>query len=217
MLANAALEPLGDEMRILTVPATAEIFLADVPLGRGRWQGRLPIGKHTVSVSDEGYFAAKQILEVAAGRGGDTHIELKVDDKHARWGVRKSGEVTLEAMGGLAIAPKLGSDSETACATAQCMRNTAALGFLAGARLGYEFWFGMSIAAAGGYLRAAKTVERTFGDSFATGSASNPTSVATTYGVTDDIRFADGNEIVRVMQCAHGSHVRSNNDRMSLR
>ena len=59
---------------------------------------------------------------------------------HPRWKVRKPGEIFFDALGGVAVASTLGSDAERSCATTECASNRAGLGFLAGARAGYELW-----------------------------------------------------------------------------
>ena len=186
----AKLEPLGGETRILIEPASAEIVLGDVLLGQGRWQGRLPIGSYTISASDEGYFSVKQTLTVKATAGADTRIKLKQDEAHARWGVRRQGEIFFHAAGGVAIAPSLGSGAEQSCDSSGCPDNPAALGFVVSARAGYEFWFGLSVEAIGGYMALSKSITRDFKSSFPVGDGASEESIPTSYNLTDQIRLS---------------------------
>ena len=151
---------LGPEMRIVTKPSTAAITIGDVPVGTGRWQGRLPLGAQVLEVSEDGYFPDKRSIDVGPKSAGNVEIELKVDESNPRWGVTDAGFAWLEVFGGFAIAPRLGTGAEKSCGSADCGSNPAALGLLVGARGGWEFPIRLSIEIAAGYFRASKTLER---------------------------------------------------------
>src|SRR5439155_8921270 len=57
-------KPLGPARRVLVDPPTAELSIDGVPLGKGRWQGRLPIGEHVVEARELGYFAGRLVLQI---------------------------------------------------------------------------------------------------------------------------------------------------------
>lgn len=176
---SAALRPLGPMLTITTTPPSAMLRIGDVLVGNGRWRGRLPIGEHTLLAREEGYFDQRLELSVGAEMRDAVELRLTTDEAHARWGVAQ-GVFLLDALGGLAIAPGFGSGAETSCGTsATCGDDPAALGFVLGARGGYEFPFGLSVAIAGGYLRAAKTLERT---------ATRPPDI--TYALRDGLRVS---------------------------
>ena len=44
--------PLGPELRLLVEPPSADLWLDTVAIGSGRWQGRLPLGRHAKYASD---------------------------------------------------------------------------------------------------------------------------------------------------------------------
>jgi hypothetical protein len=151
VLAAAKVATLGPELRLLVVPATAELSIGNVVVGTGRWQGRLPLGSHQVEAREEGYFPVTQSLRVDETTGGDVTIRLQVDEAHPRWASGLAGEVWFDVFGGPGFAPGLRSDAEKKCAAVECDADSTAIGFLAGARIGYEFPFGMSLEVAGGY------------------------------------------------------------------
>ena len=188
--AEALLAPLGEEQRVLVEPASAELMLDGVPLGSGRWQGRLPIGGHALTALEEGYVSGKQSFQVTAGSGADVTLKLVVNEAHARWNVRHVGEIYFDAIGAGALASSFGSGAEASCSTVRCSADPLASGYWLGARIGYELWFGLGLEAIGGYLQASKTLERSFAGSFTAGSDASQETVATNYAVTDTLRLS---------------------------
>jgi hypothetical protein len=163
VLAVAELSALGPEQRILTTPPTAELSLDDVVVGKGRWQGRLPVGRHQLLAREEGYLDESRTVDVTtATTGADVALQLRVDQSHPRWATGDdAGAFWAELFGGLVMAPSFASGGEQGCdAAATCPDDPLALGFLAGARGGYELPFGLSIELAAGYLRATKSMRR---------------------------------------------------------
>jgi hypothetical protein len=158
-LVTAVLAPLGPEMRITLEPVGASLVIDDVPVGRGSWAGRLPLGRHLLGASDEGYFSESQAISVTPERPRSVAIKLRVDEDHARWGVVQ-GMPWLEIFGGFAIAPSYRGAVDDGCDGSGCLSNPLGLGLLVGARGGYEFPFRLSIELALGYLRSQKSVER---------------------------------------------------------
>ena len=178
---------LGPEMRIAVEPFTAEILIDQVPVGHGRWQGRLPLGDHRVEAREEGYRLVSRSLAVEAGAKLDTALVLPIDRRHPRWGGGETGRAWLEAFGGVALAPRLGSGAESSCARDDCSRNSLAVGALAGLRGGWEFPVRVSLELAGGYLGLGKHVTRGLDQSFYEGRTRS--TVATRYELDDRLRL----------------------------
>lgn len=181
--------PLGPEVRVLVTPHTAELRIGEVAVGHGRWQGRLPLGDHRIAAREEGYVAQERAVTIDADSHGDVTLRLPVDEDHPRWGVL-GGQIWIEAFGGPAFAPSLGSDAEATCDTATCSADPIALGFVAGGRVGYEFPFRLSLEVAGGYLSLRKQLSRSVPSFYDVGSP--PIRVPTRYELEDDIRLAGG-------------------------
>ncbi|MBI4705182.1 MAG: PEGA domain-containing protein [Deltaproteobacteria bacterium] len=190
-LASIEALALGPELRLVVTPPTAELAIDGVVVGAGRWQGRLPLGEHTIEASEEGYFADKRKLSVDPTAGGERTIRLRADEAHPRWGRRKAGKIWLDAFGGLALSGGFGSQAES-CARGRCGEGSAALGFAVGARAGYEFPLRISIEAAGGYLSLGKEMRRSFQGSFLAGPEGAPLQVPTSYDLADEIRISGG-------------------------
>ena len=176
---------LGPELQLSVRPASAEIFIGHAPVGRGQWRGRLPVGEHRVEAREEGYFSAARAVVVSSDQASGAELVLQIDAEHPRWGTHDAGQGFVEAFGAVALAPSLASGAEGDCAARGCQRNPWAIGFLAGARGGYEFPVGVSIMAAAGYLSLSKGMSRQFDDSFVEGS----TTVATSYALNDALRL----------------------------
>ncbi len=196
VLARAKTSPLGPELRVVVTPPTAELRLDGVSVGRGRWQGRLPLGEHEIVAREEGYFDERRKLGIDAEARGEVVIELRADEQHPRWGVREEGKVLLEAFGGVAVTPSLRSDAETPathCPTengAEKCRLTshpAALGFAVGGRAVYEFPFHLSVGAMGGYLSVRKELTRQIDGSFI---ADGDRRIAVLYELDDEIHLS---------------------------
>jgi len=183
--------PLGREIVVQVTPSSAGLRIDDVALG-SRWRGRLPVGPHVVTASEEGYLDGRQILDIPAGGGEDMTLTLAIDERHPRWGAEDPGRLWIDAVGALATAPSLGSRTERTCSNgeARCAANPIALGFDLGARAGYELPFGLSIEIEGGYLSVSKTVERTIQQIFAAGSTAAPSYHEARYTIRDRLSVA---------------------------
>ena len=182
-----AVGALGPEMRIAVEPFTAEILIDHVPVGHGRWQGRLPLGDHRIEAREEGYRPVARAVAVEAGAKLDTDLRLPIDQRHPRWGMGETGHAWLEAFGGVALAPTLASGAESMCGADLCSRDPLAVGALAGLRGGWEFPVRVSIELAGGYLGLRKSVSRGIDQSFY--EARTRSTVATHYELEDELRL----------------------------
>jgi hypothetical protein len=177
-------KPLGGEQRILINPPTAELSLDGVAVGKGRFQGRLPLGAHVLEARETGYFPARAPFQVTAA-AADVPLELKVDASHPRWGVTKSGRFGVELFGGYAFAPTFGNDGDGWCVRANpCEQTSAPSGLRAGATGIYEMPSNLGIFVQAGYLTLSRSMKRQIASSF--GRA--PTTVQTSYDLNDEIR-----------------------------
>ena len=169
VLAQVVSGPLGPDMRIVLEPGTAQMYIDGVLVGKGTWQGRLPVGPHTIDARELGYFALTRPLAVTADTRGDVKLALKADKAHPRWGVAApSGRFTLDVLGGAALSNSLGSSAETDCGSVDCPSKSIPLGFIAGARGGYELPAGLGFEIGGGYMSLTSKVERRINEAFAT-------------------------------------------------
>ncbi len=87
--------PVGPQIEIVVVPATAALRIGDVAVGNGRWKGVLPLGVHELHVHEAGYLDHTQEMSIGRTSQGKVQIELEIDEDHERWGV----EADLSAAG----------------------------------------------------------------------------------------------------------------------
>ncbi len=88
------LAPLGPTVRILAAPEDATLTIDGVRVDPGGWQGRLPVGQHSIRVMGEGYLEQRHTLVVTEAHAGDLDIKLVADKNHPRWSAGK--ETSLE-------------------------------------------------------------------------------------------------------------------------
>lgn len=188
---GATVAPLGSKLVVLVDPASAQLEIGGVLVGQRRWEGRLPLGKHQLRVTEEGYLISERTIEVRPRPMADVMVRLTPDEQHPRWEKVVEGEPWAELLGGFAIATSLGSGAEASCAVAACEQNGMALGALMGLQGGYEFPIRLSLTAVGGYLSLTKVIVRQRDESFTARSSSSSatTQVATQYRLQDDLSF----------------------------
>jgi len=155
-----AVAALGPELRIVVEPASAMLWIDGTAVGKGLWQGRLPIGQHTLDARELGYHPASRLLHVTATSGAEVRVILQVDSKHARWGVSR-GQFRLEALGGLVAGTSLGSGPEQSCGSC-----STPLGWMGMARGEYELAMGLGFEVGAGFLSVGRSVNRTRNESF---------------------------------------------------
>lgn len=185
VLVGVRAEPLGPDLAVVVEPATAELSIDGVPLGQSGFQGRLPIGAHTLSAREPGYVTETRAAPITRERAGRVVLRLKVDADHPRWASQTSGHAWVDAFGGPAFAVSLGSDAESACGEDRCSARGLVVGAMAGLRLGYELPVGVSFDLAGGILVLGTGLTREQDDGFG-----RPGQItATSYRYTDDIQL----------------------------
>jgi hypothetical protein len=154
-------ERLGADARIEPEPPGARVMLDGVPLGQGVWSGPVRAGTHKVDVSAEGYFGASRSF-VAEGEGATRlHVALERDEASPVWAKGRRRRFSVAAFGGLALGPSLGGDYEGSCdGAADCNDRSRPIGFIAGARGGYELVPRLSVELGVGFASVAMSVSR---------------------------------------------------------
>ncbi|MBM4377042.1 MAG: hypothetical protein FJ095_18320 [Deltaproteobacteria bacterium] len=154
-----ASERLGLETSLEVVPATATLAIDGVVVGTGRFRGRLPIGPHAATGEEPGYRPGKVAFDSALDGRRPPTLALTVDSAHPRWPRGPEGVGFVEALGGYALAPRLGADAATRCVV--CPSLPLAHGLVGALRGGYRFPVGVALELTAGYLRLESSFERT--------------------------------------------------------
>lgn len=157
-------KPLGPERRILTDPPTAALSIDGIALGKGRFQGRLPIGRHVVEAREDGYLSARVPLEVVANDSSDLPVKLAIDRTHPRWGVAApKARLGLGLVFGWGFASSFGNDATAWCKDASpCDQKSAPSGPQAGIIGSYELPMGLGVFVEGGYWSLTRRLARGF-------------------------------------------------------
>jgi hypothetical protein len=184
-------QPLGPELRIGADPASADVFIDGVRVGRGTWQGRLPVGAAVVEARETGYLPARAAVRITRAPARPIALRLRIDEAHPRWRTAE-GHFFAEVQGGLALAHALGTGAEASCVDDRCSEHGVALGFLAAGRAGYELANRLSFSLALGYLRVETHVARTYTASYRADLASTPEreTQTVTYAFEDALRLS---------------------------
>jgi hypothetical protein len=176
---------LGPATRIEVAPPTADVILDTVPLGAGRWEGRLPQGPHSVVANEPGYRSKTTPFVVLASDAAPVALKvaLEIDPNHPRWPktAKASGELRAEAFGGPALG-SLGSDPEAKCPDA-CTGSSRAGGLIAGLRGAYRFRIGLSLELGGGVMLLQSTFARTASSTYSV----EPNTYTATYELHHEI------------------------------
>lgn len=173
--------PLGPEVRLRVEPSTASVSLDGATLPGSAWSGRLPIGKHRLAASAEGYVSVDQEVEVTADGPREVALELRVDEAHPRWAKPREAELRLGLWGGPALGSGLGSGAES-CTGFRCDDSSGAGGLLGALRFDYELPSQLLLTASAGFISVGVDGERSVDVPLATRTA--------TYRIEDDIGLA---------------------------
>ncbi len=134
---------LDAAIRIEPTPSNAQVNIDGVSVGNGVWEGRLTSGTHRVEIAAEGFVPYRHDVAVRAGQRELQRVSLDRDLSNPMWQAGFVPHIYVEAVGGLAWAPSLGGGSDKGC-DSNCDRSRP-LGFLAGARGGYEISKGLGV------------------------------------------------------------------------
>jgi hypothetical protein len=151
---------LDSEIRIEPVPANASVFVDGVQIGNGVWEGRLQSGAHEIEIAGDGFIAYRKSTMLTKGKRELVKVRLERDLSNPMWQAGFVPHLYLEVFGGAMLAPiGLGGDSDKTCGKVTCSRSLP-LGFMAGARGGYQFLRGFSGELAAGFLYLGEKMTR---------------------------------------------------------
>ena len=79
--------PLGPTVHLLLKPEEALVSIDGAPVGRGRWDGRLPVGTYTLTLEAPGYVVKQAELRVLPATSPEMHAvyKLEVDASSSQW------------------------------------------------------------------------------------------------------------------------------------
>ncbi|MBI2391378.1 MAG: PEGA domain-containing protein [Deltaproteobacteria bacterium] len=158
------LEELPAEARIETDPVGAAIVLDGVPVGQGSWEGRLRLGAHKVDATSEGYFRTTKTLDAKADGKTTLKISLDRDENSPFWTQGRTRPISFGVFGsGVYGLFGFGGDYEKSCnnANTNCYDRSKPVGFIGGARAGYEIAPGLSLELDLGYAYVKSSLSRT--------------------------------------------------------
>ena len=146
---------LDSEIRIEPVPANASVFVDSVQIGNGVWEGRLQSGAHEIEIAGEGFVAYRKTTNLTKGKKELVKVRLERDLSNPMWSAGFVPHLYLEVFGGGTWGPVgFGGDPE------KNKKSGTALGFIAGARGGYQFVKGFSGELALGFFYMGEKLSR---------------------------------------------------------
>ncbi len=169
LLLRVSPKALGGLISIVSEPGSAALFLGSVPLGRGRWQGRLPLGNYALAARETGYFDAT-LAFAAPSRDAPSSVRvvLRKNPKHPRWPQPSPLRPELVALVGPWFAPTLDAGSEQNCPSS-CAGGPVAWGVHAALGAGLRHasgWGGQLLVGYAGFEQHfARIARQRFADS----------------------------------------------------
>ncbi|HXK16750.1 MAG TPA: PEGA domain-containing protein [Polyangiaceae bacterium] len=153
---------LDAEIRIEPVPANASVFVDSVQIGNGVWEGRLQSGAHEIEIAGEGFIAYRKTANLTKGKKELVKVRLERDLSNPMWSAGFVPHLYAEVFGGAMLAPigGFGGGADKACGNGDCTSKQFPLGFLAGARGGYQFIKGFSGEIGFGFLYMGEKLRR---------------------------------------------------------
>ena len=153
---------LDSEIRIEPVPANASVFLDGVQIGNGVWEGKLQSGPHQIEIAGDGFVAYRKNTTLTKGKKELVKVALERDLSNPMWSAGFVPHIYVEVFGGAMLAPigGMGGDADKACGNGDCSSKPFPLGFLAGARGGYQFIKGFSGELGVGFLYLGEKMTR---------------------------------------------------------
>jgi hypothetical protein len=136
---------LDASIRIEPTPSNAEVDIDGVSVGNGIWEGRLTSGRHRIEIAAEGFIPYRRNVDVRASEREVQRVSLDRDLSNPMWKAGFVPHIYVELVGGAAWAPGLGGDADKSCSKDSNCSRSAPLGFLAGARGGYEVTKGLGL------------------------------------------------------------------------
>jgi hypothetical protein len=112
-LAMAARD-LDSSLRVDATPAEAAVIIDGKVVGNGTWEGRLPLGTHTVEITAGGFLPATQEVRLVRRKQPQIRVALGRTPKLGIWGPRRNAAVGVAyALGaaGLTVSAVTGADA----------------------------------------------------------------------------------------------------------
>ena len=181
-----AAEPLTSTLRIVPVPAGANVSIDAVVVGQGVWEGKLREGDHVVEVIAEGFLLARRPVRLTKGERAAVTVTLERDPSSPLWRAAHPARVFLELDVGPAVGVAFGGDVRSAC-TGSCSA-AVPVGLAATAHGGYELSSGVALGLDAGYLVIAANTSRRPASLLPRGLAPNAGTVDDSLGV-EGVRF----------------------------
>lgn len=153
---------LDATIRIEPTPSNAQVNIDGVSVGNGVWEGRLTSGKHRIEIAAEGFVPYRHDMAVRAGQRELARVSLDRDLSNPMWQAGFVPHIYIEAVGGAAWAPTLAGGADKACSNDSSCDRSPPLGFLAGARGGYEITKGLGVELFLGALYLKEKMTRHF-------------------------------------------------------
>lgn len=147
--------PLEGRLRVQPSPAGALVTIGAVPVGLGTWEGALPVGKHRVEISADGFLPIRRDVDLTKDEPAVVSVVLERDESDARW--RVPGKIAFEASGAVNLFPSYFGNTTDGCGDG-CSQSVG-LGALALVHASYEFPSGIGLGVTGGYVFATQSVD----------------------------------------------------------
>jgi hypothetical protein len=153
---------LDAEIRIEPVPANASVFVDGVQIGNGVWEGRLQSGAHEIEVAGDGFIAYRKSTTLTKGKKELVKVRLERDLSNPMWSAGFVPHFYAEVFGGAMLAPigGFGGGADKACGDGDCSSKPFPLGFVGGARAGYQFKKGFSGELGVGFMYLGEKMTR---------------------------------------------------------
>jgi len=152
---------LDAELRVVPIPSNALVHVDGVPVGSGVWDGRLPSGAHVIEATAPGFLSTRREVKLTRTAKSDVKLELDRDPSDPRW--RDNiwrPHPYLEVTGGGFFSPGFAGSASRACSRGDCSDHSIPIGFLVGARGGYQLSGGLGLELFIGLVSAKESMTR---------------------------------------------------------
>jgi hypothetical protein len=184
-----AAEPLTSTLRIVPVPAGANVSIDAVVVGQGVWEGKLREGEHVVEVVAEGFLLARRVVRLTKSERTAETVVLERDPSSPLWRAAHPARVFVELDVGPAVGLAFGGDVRGAC-SGGCSA-AIPIGLAATAHAGYELSSGITLGLDAGYLVVSANASRR-------AAAVLPKGLAPNAGTLDDALGLQGGVAVHL-------------------
>ncbi len=198
---------LEGALHIAPEPLEAMVAVDGVPVGRGRWEGRLAKGEHRVTVSAPGFASAERRVTLDARKPAAIAVALA---PVATAPQGPTGHLAIEVWGAGTVAPTLGGEVAGACA--KPCTSTFAGGEAASATIGWQTGSGFGIGVTAGTLRLVQEATARGGELVPVGKPANPGKIddrlvlhGVTIGLAGSYRFGPHRRVPVMVRLGAGA------------